>query len=168
MFDKQMNTVFLDLDGVIYDFGYRAKGLLGMTSKEYEDKFGSDVFWDDLKTKSGGRFFLNLPIFNEGIKLYWELKSQGFQITFLSGSPLSWGDQAHADKFNSIKRDFGPNQSVAICQSKNKYLYCSPDDILIDDNNYHRIITPWKNAGGIFIHYKDSKTTLNELEKLGI
>ena len=87
-------------------------------------------------------------------------------VVFLSGSPLNWGDQARADKFNLVKKDFGVYQRVAMCQSKNKRLYCSPGDILIDDRIQYK--KKWEDVGGTFVHYIDIKTTYNKLAEMEV
>jgi hypothetical protein len=41
----------------------------------------------------------------------------------------------------------------------------SPGDVLVDDLSRYRAL--WEEAGGVFVHHRNAKDTLDELEALG-
>jgi phosphoglycolate phosphatase-like HAD superfamily hydrolase len=78
-----MKNIYLDLDGVIADFGKRYQEIFKMTTKEAErdKKWGQsfDKFIQD-------RHFATLDLMPEAIELMDYLKTTGIPITILSWS----------------------------------------------------------------------------------
>jgi hypothetical protein len=161
-FDKFENTIWLDCDGVLANFDKRAAQVLGMKAQEYEDKHGSDKFWAALADSKD--FFFSLELMPEAIALYYSVKH--LSPVILTGSPFQMGEKGRVQKFRWLAKHFGYNQRAVICQSKLKYLYCLPGDIIIDDSEKHKVT--WEEAGGHWITHKTNKETREKLELLNV
>jgi hypothetical protein len=48
--------------------------------------------------------------------------------------------------------------------ARDKYRYMDPGDVLVDDREDHR--AKWEDAGGVFIHHKNARTSLAELARV--
>lgn len=56
-----------------------------------------------------------------------------------------------------------PDTTMICCLSKNKRDYMKPGDVLVDDWTRYRPL--WEEAGGIFIHHKSAKESIEALRK---
>jgi hypothetical protein len=48
--------------------------------------------------------------------------------------------------------------------ARDKYKYMKPGDVLVDDRADHR--GKWEDAGGVFIHHKNARASLDELARI--
>ena len=80
----------------------------------------------------------------------------------MSGVPR--GHWAESQKRQWCYRELGENVTVITCESKKKYRFCQLGDILIDDRR--RAGTSWEQSGGIFIHHKSARETIERLQIL--
>jgi hypothetical protein len=155
-------TLWIDCDGVVADFDTPADKLLGMPSREFEEKYGSDVFWGTLD--SDPYFFLNLPLMHDAMEL-WDAVKHLDDVGFLTGAPLTVPN-AWWQKPIWIHDNFGTFTKAVTCQSKNKYLWCKPGDTIVDDWPKHQ--KKWEDAGGHWIHHTSAKDSIIQLKERGI
>ena len=142
-------TIFVDCDGVLADFDKAAEKLLGMPARAFEDEHGSDEFWRRIGESE--RFYRNLDLMPEAEFLMDSLRHKDPII--LTGSPAQLRWYAYIDKNDWAREKFGKNQKVIICQSKNKFMFAEPGDVIIDDWPKHR--KSWEDVGGIWIPYEN-------------
>ena len=149
--DFNRNIIWLDLDGVFADFEGETSKLMG---KPFHD-LNSNDYWDKiLKTKN---FWLNIPILSESkllIDYLINAKNNGeLQFSVLTGliETSSIDNKCVEEKTLWAKKVFGDDVNVYVVSSKNKYMFCRQNDILIDDKEDN--IEKWNNSGGVGIHY---------------
>jgi 5'(3')-deoxyribonucleotidase len=157
-----MGRLFLDCDGVLANFDKLATEILGgMYSRDYEEKFGTDAFYAALD--SHGSFFKSLELLPDALELFDAVKH--LHPIILTGAPMNM-PSSFFHKIDWIEEKFGINQRFIICQSKNKFLYCSEGDIIVDDWPKHS--QKWIDQGGIWVHHDNAKSSIDVLKNLGI
>jgi len=153
-----MADLFLDCDGVLADFDSGAKKVLGgLSPREFEARHSKREFWRRLAKTPG--FYATLPLMPDGQMLYDAVKH--LRPTILTGLPL--GTWAAPQKLAWAEEHF-PRTPVITCMARDKYRYMQPGDVLVDDRADHR--AKWEEAGGIFIHHKNARASLNELTRI--
>lgn len=155
-----MARVFVDLDGVLANFDLGVDLLLGMSPKNYIELHGAAVFWKKLAKEPD--FYAKLePI--EGALAMLDIIWQEAPLTMiLTGLPL--GKWAEPQKREWCDEHIGGHIPVICCMSRDKWQYCTPTDILIDDREEARV--DWEGAGGQFIHHTDADSTVEQLRAL--
>ena len=149
--------LFLDCDGVLADFDAGAREVLGMSSRAFEERHGRREFWRRI---SGARdFYATLPLMPDARLLYDAVAHLGPII--LTGLPL--GNWAAPQKVRWAEEHF-PGTHIITCMARDKYRHMQGADVLVDDRADHR--DKWENAGGIFVHHKDARTSLAELAEI--
>ena len=156
MAEKQPH-LFLDCDGVLADFDAGARELLGMTPREFEQRFGRGEFWRRLARH--GNFYGALPEMADAQQLFRAAKH--LKPTILTGLPL--GKWAAPQKERWAAKHF-PGVPIITTMARQKHLHMEPGDILVDDRENHRHL--WENAGGIFIHHKNAADSIRQLAKI--
>jgi hypothetical protein len=146
-----MAQVFLDLDGVLADFDGGAHALLKMSPAQYQERFGPGAFWKKLATAPD--FYAHTLM--EGVK--------HLDPIILTGLPI--GKWAEPQKRGWVEKHF-PGLQVITTLARHKSRYCSPGDVLVDDQERYR--EAWEAAGGHFIHHTDAETSLAALRALGL
>lgn len=158
-----MNTLYLDMDGVVADFDAYAYKVLrfGPSQGIYPDeKWG--------KLKSNPRLYRDLEKTPYADELVFQCsvfaKRNNFELKFLTAVPknndLPWTfydkvKWVEKNGFDTIPVMFGP-------YSKDKHTHCKVGDILIDDRTSN--IEEWTAAGGYGILHRDSyEKTLEKL-----
>lgn len=159
---KFIGQLYLDSDGVLADFDKTANAYLGMPTREYEKLFGADAFWAKLAEIED--FFFSLDLMPDAQELYDAVKH--LDPIILTGAPSQLGERAHLEKIRWAEKKFGPKQRIITCSSKNKYTYCKPGDIIVDDWPKHRKL--WEDAGGIWVPHTSTKETIAHLINLGV
>ena len=152
-----MNTIFLDMDGVVADFELMAQQML---SKDKSLPIGyrySDEEWSRLKDNP--RFYRDLPVVKGSESFVAEVllfaKERNIDVLFLTANParndIPW---AFWDKVNwamkyfpGIPVWFGPN-------SGDKQLRSEPGNVLIDDRISN--VEQWNANGGKAIRFTGS------------
>lgn len=152
--------LFLDSDGVMYDFDERAYQLLGMNPRRYEKEFGAGAFWKVLKADE--EFFKHLNLRYDAMELFNRVRH--LDPIILTGIPINW-DSASDQKRAAFNRDFG-EVKVITCPSKDKCLYMKPGDIIIDDWPKHK--QKWIEKGGIWIDHFSAEYSIDALKALNI
>lgn len=152
-----MRKLFLDLDGVIFDFDKRAKEILQMNPHDFEERYGTKAFWRTIY--SDRNFFLNLELMEDARELFDFAKQ--FDFAFLTGLPSNPTAAIH--KVAAVKKHFG-DQEVITCKSREKCNYCYPGDILVDDMVKYKHL--WEENGGIYIVHKSAKDSIEQLKRI--
>jgi 5'(3')-deoxyribonucleotidase len=156
-------TLWIDCDGVVANFDKAADDIFGMPSRLFEERFGSDAFWDTL-SYTDPEFFLNLELMPDAMEL-WDALKDVEDKGFLTGAPLTVPD-AWWQKPIWIHDHFGTFTKAVTCQSKNKYLWCKPGDVIVDDWPKHQ--KKWEDAGGHWVHHTSAKDSIAELKERGL
>ncbi len=154
-----MAQLFLDLDGVLADFEGGASALLKMPAKHFQDKYGPGAFWKKLATAPD--FYGSLALLPDAQALMDGVRH--LDPIILTGLPI--GKWAEPQKRAWVERHF-PDLQVITTLARNKSTYCSPDDVLVDDQE--RYAEAWEAAGGVFILHTDALSSLAAIRKLGL
>lgn len=152
-----MVRLYLDCDGVLADFDKGFIQEFGMTSSEYEDKFGSQTFWTDIRLCKG--FFQHLPLMEDALELFDFAKQ--YRPIILTGCPA--GDWPHVQKLKWRDRHF-PGVPMITCRAKEKKLYCAAGDILVDDILTYKHL--WEESGGVYVHHTSAANSIAKLKEL--
>ena len=152
--------IFLDMDGVLVDFDQQFKELTGMMPREFESKYDSNKFWEEIDNAGVG-FWRGMKWMPGGEALY--NRAAQFDHALLS-SP----SRSEVSKIGKRlwRRDKTPNTKLILSRSYLKKNYAAPNHILIDDREDN--IKQWRDAGGIGILYTSADQVNKELDKLGL
>ena len=149
--------LFLDCDGVLADFDAGARDVLGMSSRDFEDRYGKREFWQRLARASD--FYAKLPLMPDARKLFDAVAH--LDPIILTGLPL--GNWAAPQKVRWADEQF-PGTRIITCMARDKFRHMKGADVLVDDRADHR--DKWEDAGGIFVHHKDARSSLEQLAKI--
>lgn len=160
-----MNSIYIDMDGVVADFDTYVGGVLGREIGWGTSQDLTDDEW--VKLASVDRLYYHLPLMPDATKLvaYAKSLSTRFHVGFLTAIPrrttipsAQADKQAWIDKyFPGMRMDIGP-------YSRDKQKWCTPGDILIDDRPSN--IVEWSAAGGIAMyHIGDVDATIKYINK---
>jgi phosphoglycolate phosphatase-like HAD superfamily hydrolase len=159
---SKINTIYLDLDGVLCDFVRRYQELYNMHPSEAEKSKVFQKYFDEF---IGTQQFATLDWMPGAQGLLAKMKTyKNVSIEILSST-------ATEDKYDEISR-----QKNIWCDTHHvyyrrnyvpgkrfKWKYAEPDAILIDDTKSN--INQWNDAGGVGILHTTLSKTLNELDK---
>lgn len=160
-----MNTIFLDMDGVVADWQSRVCELIGQPLPE--GQHWPDEHWKSLIQFQ--RFYSELPVMRDARYLVQQsqllAQTHGYELRFLTAVPrrndFPWAfeDKVHwANRnFPGIPVWFGP-------YSDDKQIRSAPGNILIDDRDSN--VDQWRQQGGWAYLYKgEAKPALTALEQ---
>lgn len=150
--------IYLDCDGVLADFDAGAKAILGMAPAAFERRHGAREFWKRLA--GAPDFFGSLPLMLDARELYEAVAHKNPVI--LTGMPR--GDWAEPQKRRWARVHF-PDVPVITTMAALKHEHRHPGDVLVDDRDKHRHL--WEHEGGVFIHHKDARASIEALTRLG-
>lgn len=151
-----MINLYLDLDGVLGDFDTYFENCFGHPARSFEEKYGSNKFWENLEGHED--FYNRLPLMPDAMELFEAVKHLNPSI--LTGLPR--GDWAEPQKRMWGARHF-PYTTMICCLSINKRDHMKPGDVLVDDWTRYR--DRWEEAGGIFIHHTSAKQSIAALRE---
>jgi 5'(3')-deoxyribonucleotidase len=148
-----MPTIYLDLDGVLADFGLAARTLLFKTQDELDiNGRWPDKEWVSIRDQQ--HFYRNLPLMPRARELVTLARgfrdTLGWDLYILTAIPHK-NDMPHVfhdkidwvnDYFSDIRVHFGP-------YSEDKQHHCQPGDILVDDRVSN--CEEWRARGGIAV-----------------
>jgi hypothetical protein len=156
-------TIYVDLDGVIFDYDARANEVL-RTDNHYKFEFiwGADEYWKRLH--ASGNFFSSLPLMDGAKRLWAAVKP--LNPVILTALPKKNPEPVDRQKREAVKNKLDYQVKVITCQTHEKPDYCKPGDILIDDRAVNR--DAWIKAGGTYIIHTDAERTIGTLKALGI
>lgn len=141
-----MAQLYFDADGVLANFDKAGEKLWGMSPREYETKVGTKQFWMDLEQSKD--FFFNLEPMFRAYDLYYKFKLK--KPIILTGTPR--GNWAQNQKLR-WRDKFFPYVPMVVCNAADKYKWCKPGDVLVDDRDKYKL--NWECAGGFFVHYSE-------------
>lgn len=158
--------LYLDCDGVLADFDGAFLAEFGMDSRAHEHAHGEGRFWQDLSSWSRldprgepQGWYRALPLLPQA-RLLLEAVAH-LRPIILTGLPQ--GGWAEAQKIAWAREHF-PGVPIQCCLSAEKYLFCRPGDVLVDDWLKYRDL--WTGAGGVFIHYPLGRPLMEVLREL--
>ena len=152
--------LYLDCDGVLADFDTAFKHHFGTTPKSYENKYGTNKFWETIKIKTPN-FYRELPLMKDAKELFDATKE--LRPLILTGCPK--GGWAEPQKLAWGQEHFKGTPMI-VCKSVDKRNFCQPGDILVDDRTKYEKL--WIEAGGIFVHHKNTLSTIQTLKNIQI
>lgn len=159
---SKFTKIYLDMDGVIADFGKRYKELYKIYPHEADKKKQFYSHFDDfIKTKQ----FSTLDYMPDALVLLENLKTCGVPVEILSSTAReeTYKEISYQkDVWLTIRNIKYPRNFVP--GKKHKYKYATPDSIIIDDTK--SVIDDWNKAGGVAIHHKDALSTISILDAL--
>lgn len=166
--EKIKYDIYLDLDGVVFDFMKKANEITGLTETEINtSKDAKRQFWKHINAhvKSGKKFFEDLELFDDAQELWdYVAKHDHVVCTAIGNIP-----NAGIEKRNAVRKHFGheaANKAHLVRHSEDKAQFATPTSILIDDRT--KSINPWVAAGGIGILHVSAADTIRQLKELGV
>ena len=161
-----MNTIYLDMDGVVADFDAAVQAILGGDTRV--DQRYPESEWAKLRQYQ--RLYRDLPLCPDANVLVSGVQQlaqdRGLRVLFLTAVPkdndFPW---AFTDKISWAQRYY-PNIPVWFGPySEDKQVRAATDDVLIDDRVSN--IAQWRDRGGYAILYKgQARPVLDELSLL--
>lgn len=149
--------LFLDADGVLADFDYGARRLLGSSPKEYIAKHGRGPFWK--KLARAPNFFGTLPEMPDARILFDAVKH--LKPTILTGLPE--GSWSAPQKIEWAAEHF-PGVPIVTCLARDKHKHMHPGDVLVDDREKHR--PAYEAHGVVFIHHRNAEDSFRRLARI--
>jgi hypothetical protein len=149
--------LFLDCDGVLADFDAGASEILGMSPRAFEERYGKREFWRRVARSTD--FYARLPLMPDARTLFDAVAH--LDPIILTGLPL--GNWAAPQKTRWAEAHF-PGTHIVTCMARDKYRHMKGADVLVDDRADHR--DKWEAAGGIFVHHKDARSSLERLAEI--
>lgn len=163
-FNREENTIFLDVDGVVADFDAFIYENLGSSFKNESDETDAEM-WNFIK--SVPHFYSQLPRMDGAHELVNFARSLAQKVEFLTAIPRKVEiPTAESDKRVWLACHFGSDIPVRIGPySRDKWLHCSPGDILVDDraDNIHEWI---HNGNGFGVLHKSTSMTKTILKSV--
>lgn len=141
--------IYLDLDGVIFDFEGHYLTLFGHPCNSVSDK----AMWQNIN--SHGSFFLTMPLMRHASELMSFTRINNMNH-ILSAAPVSNFEEICRQKRDALRKHFPSRatQPIFVPGGRNKYLYMhKAGDVLIDDNE--RNCRVWNENGGFAVHYNN-------------
>lgn len=149
-----MRQLYLDCDGVLADFDKGATAILGLAPRAYEKKHGIGRFWQ--KLASAPDFYFGLPLMPDAMELFAAVRH--LHPVILTGLPRgNWA----ADQKVRWAAQYFPGTKIITTLARDKRDHAREGDVLVDDQLKHRHL--WEEVGGIFIHHRDARRTIDEL-----
>lgn len=160
---RKINTVFLDMDGVLSNFEKRWVDIFGESPL---DTRGRKIFSPKWNMFCEGGEFENLELFPGALELVEYLQDKNLEISILSSS----GGRAHHDRVAEQKTRWLKKHSLSFSEINivpGRYIkkdFARADALIIDDTQ--DVIDSFIEAGGNAILHRDFKSTLSELNAL--
>lgn len=138
-------TLYLDMDGFLFDFNQRFFDLFGVWPRDVTD----NQLWASINTRDD--FFADMPLMRGALDFFRYVQPLGPQI--LTACPNSNYRIAALQKKHAVRKNLPGNPVVLpVNGGKNKGLFMHmTGDILIDD--YGRNIDCWEELGGVGIKH---------------
>ena len=168
-FNRNVNTVYCDQDGVLADFDRFVLEKMGRTFSHMSGPGGDKEMWDFLATVD--RMYFHLEPTGYAQQLWATIVQYSDHRAVLTAIPsrgkVPSAEQDKRDWFQKHRDIFNEDVNVLIGPfSRDKWKHAKPGDILIDDRADN--IEEWITKGfgiGILHDHKDPQNTLNLLAK---
>ena len=155
---KKFNEIFLDLDGVMFDFDGGVKRITGKFPHELDKR----EMWK--RINSTRDFFFNLDLLPRAMEMYRYIKTlemtHDVKTRILTGLPSMTGSADQ--KRRAVAQYIDQDLEVIVLPSKNKVLHAKPNAILIDDRE--EMTSPWSRQGGFAILHRSVDETIEILK----
>lgn len=155
---KKINEIFLDLDGVMFDFDGGVKRITGKFPHELDKR----EMWK--RINSTRDFFFNLDLLPRAMEMYRYIKTlemtHDVKTRILTGLPSMTGSADQ--KRRAVAQYIDQDLEVIVLPSKNKVLHAKPNAILIDDRE--EMTSPWSRQGGFAILHRSVDETIEILK----
>lgn len=152
-----MRQLYLDLDGVIADFDGHYFSQFGIKLDRESEVANPEGMFD--RINKHGSFFADLPMLPDGERLFNLACKLHPNPIIITGTPDSV-ENAEKHKTDWVHRHIHEFVSVICCKSSEKFKFCNPGDVLIDD--WHKYRRRWELAGGIFILHRQTSDSINQ------
>ncbi len=149
--------LFVDMDGVLADFDTHHENVFGVRASKLDD----NVDWKAVRAVDN--FYLDIPPMQD-FPLLWRFVSRYSPIV-LTGVPHDVPEAA-ANKMAWVHHHIGKRQKIICCPSKDKSMFGTRNDILVDDWEKHR--ERWEMMGGIWVTHVSAIHTIDQLVGLGL
>jgi hypothetical protein len=149
--------LYLDCDGVLADFDRAATAILGAPPRVFQKRHGPAEFWKRLQRHPS--FYGSLPLMPDAKELFEAVRH--LDPIILTGLPR--GNWAAPQKVCWAAEHF-PGTRIITCLAADKRRHARDGDILVDDTLKYRDL--WTGAGGIFVHHRDARTSIEMLREI--
>jgi hypothetical protein len=149
-----LRQLYLDCDGVLADFDKGATAVLGLPPRAYEKRHGLGRFWQ--KLAQAPDFYFSLPLMDDAMELFQAVRH--LDPIILTGLPR--GNWAADQKVRWAAEHF-PGTRIITTMARDKRDHAKEGDVLVDDQDRHR--HRWEEVGGVFIHHRNAKQTIETL-----
>ena len=147
--------LYLDCDGVLADFDKGATAVLGLHLRAFEKRHGIGRLWQ--KLASAPDFYFGLPLMADAMELFEAVRH--LDPIILTGLPRgNWA----ADQKVRWAAQYFPGTRIITTMARDKRDHAKEGDVLVDDQIKHRHL--WEEVGGIFVHHRNARTTIEELK----
>lgn len=156
-----IKRVYVDLDGVLSDFG----GLLSSYLGKHISTISKGYLWATVNkyNKEVNPFFESLPLMDDAMEL-WDFVVANFsEVNILTATGNTPRDAAEQKRKWVIKHLYKYNKIVTVTKSSDKADYASDGCILIDDRT--QSIDPWVEAGGVGLLHTSARDTIKQLKQ---
>lgn len=163
--------LFLDMDGVLVDFGKGAAKVMGIDPKDFpkgnapKNREFDKKLWKSIREyeKAGNQFWTDLEPMPDFKELWDYAKVHNPEVLTATGDIKA----ADGEKREWCAKYLGKDVKVNVVDhSEHKGKFAIDNGVLIDDRQ--RSIDSWVAAGGIGVLHKNAKDTIKQLEELGI
>jgi len=152
-----MPNLFLDSDGVIFDFD---RHVMSHSGGVHPRTLGDDPLWNLINAIPD--FWITMPLLPWAHDLVQFCKP--YSPTILTGCPRSNYEYAADQKQAKYAKHF-PDLKVITCLSRNKPTYMkATGDVLVDDT--YKNIKRWIAADGVGIFFRNYHQTVDELRTI--
>lgn len=153
-----INTIFLDMDGVIADFDKHYSSIYGVNCRDDEKK---SIHWAEFVSNYG---FFDLPFTKDAERLLDVVLKSDYNVEILSciNDQDDSANVAMQKRLWLSKMGLGRLNYNFVRTKQEKSIYADRDALLIDDSI--ACIEPFRDAGGWAIHHISIESTIGELE----
>lgn len=166
----EVNKIYLDMDGVLADFGRGVREMCGLEPMDQMKATPSDNDRLWAAVAQVDHYYGRLKMIpGADVMLRVLMEKYGGRVEILTGIPKPKRNikDADTDKAQWMRRYFGPDIKVNIVFREEKKNFCHGEgDILIDD--YKKNINEWVCFGGTGILFADVESAVNELHRMEI
>jgi hypothetical protein len=152
----KIDTIYVDMDGVIADFSKRYKEKFRVTPEETRENKDFKGYFKKFIDDSE---FITLDLMPDAKELLHFLHELDVPKEILSSTARPENHDDIAPQKIKWLETHGINYKANLVPGKSlKYKYATPNSIIIDDTK--SVIDDWNKAGGIGIHHKDAASTI--------
>lgn len=149
-------NLYLDLDGVIFDFDSHFRNYFNKDHKQMSD----EEMWQHID--SYPTFFRDLPLIPNAKEFFKFISFMFPDLVILTACPKTNYKRAAVQKREAVYEHLGDYSVLPVSGGRNKALFMhKPGDILIDD--FSKNIKAWIELGGYGIFHENYENTILQL-----